>query len=248
MKSAQLFTNNGANVALELEVMGRKGFFLKPARRPQLPGNPWVWYAPTLMGGYPGESNVWLITKLLDAGVAVCGMDIGESYGSPAGQKIFSEFHRRLVREHALQPQARLLPQSRGGLMLYSWAKENPEFVQCAAGIYPVCDLRSYPGLQEACGAYGMTEAELRTSLTKVNPIDGLEPLARRKIPILHIHGDQDQSVPLEANSGEFCRRYTALGGPMKVIVIHGKGHEECPEFHQSQKLVDFLISGGSFK
>ena len=88
MKSAQLFSNDGANVALELEVMGRKGFFLKPVRRPQLPGHPWVWYAPTLMGGYPGESNVWVFTKLLEAGVAVCGMDISESYGSQAGQKL----------------------------------------------------------------------------------------------------------------------------------------------------------------
>ena len=77
---------------------------------------------------------------------------MGESYGSPAGRKTFSEFHAHVVREHKLETKARLLAQSRGGLMLYNWAAENPEKVRCIAGIYPVCDLRSYPGLSKAAG------------------------------------------------------------------------------------------------
>ena len=54
-----------------------------------------------------------------------------------------------------------LLPQSRGALMLYNWAAENPTRVACIAGICTVCDLRSYPGLEKACGAYGLSAAEL---------------------------------------------------------------------------------------
>ena len=41
--------------------------------------------------------------------------------------------------------------------MLYNWAVENLEAVACIAGIYSVCDLRSYPGLDKACRAYGLT-------------------------------------------------------------------------------------------
>jgi hypothetical protein len=32
--------------------------------------------------------------------------------------------------------------------MLYNWAAENPERVAGIAGIYPVCDLRSYTVLR----------------------------------------------------------------------------------------------------
>jgi hypothetical protein len=37
--------------------------------------------------------------------------------------------------------------------MLYNWACEHPESVACIAGIYPVCNLRSFPGLDRAGGA-----------------------------------------------------------------------------------------------
>ena len=55
-----------------------------------------------------------------------------------------------------------LLARSRGGLMLYAWAVEHPESVGGVAGIYPVCNLASYPGLGRACGAYGLTMDELK--------------------------------------------------------------------------------------
>ena len=51
-----------------------------------------------------------------------------------------------------------LLVRSRGGLMLYNWAVEHPSSVACVAGIYPVCNLDTYPGLKNASAAYGMTE------------------------------------------------------------------------------------------
>jgi dipeptidyl aminopeptidase/acylaminoacyl peptidase len=129
--------------------------------------------------------------------------------------------------------------------MLYNWAAENPDKVQCIVGIYPVCDLRSYPGLSKAAGAYGMTAAELEKHLTQHNPIDRLEPLAKAGVPILHIHGDKDAVVPLEKNSQIIFDRYTALGGKMKLIVIPEKGHAEIPEYFQEPRLVQFLKAGG---
>jgi dipeptidyl aminopeptidase/acylaminoacyl peptidase len=136
-----------------------------------------------------------------------------------------------------------LLPQSRGGLMLYNWAAENPGRVACIAGIYTVCDLRSYPGLEKACSAYGLSAAQLQAHLAEHNPIDRLAPLAKAGAPILHVHGDADRVVPLEKNSGELARRYRALGGSMRLIVIPGKGHEVCNQFFHCQELVDFVTA-----
>jgi pimeloyl-ACP methyl ester carboxylesterase/outer membrane protein assembly factor BamB len=224
-----------------------KGFLLKPLKLPADGTRPWVWYAPTI-GSYPNKSNEWVLRKLLDRGFHVCGINVGESHGSPEGRQAFTEFYQHLVREYKLDARANLLAQSRGGLMLYNWAAENPDKVRCIAGIYPVCDLRSYPGLGKAAGAYGLTPEELEKQLTQHNPIDRLGPLAKAGVPILHIHGDADAVVPLEKNSQGVAERYARLGGKMKLIVVPGKGHAEIPEYFQEQRLVQFLSEGGFTK
>jgi pimeloyl-ACP methyl ester carboxylesterase len=227
-----------------IEIGKYKGFILHPMKPAAAGTRPWVWYAPTI-GSYPNKNNEWVLRRLLDRGYFVGGIDVGESYGSPAGRKAYSEFHQYVVRKYKLDPKARLVAQSRGGLMLYNWAVENPDKVRCIVGIYPVCDLRSYPGLQKAAGAYGMTPGELEKRMTQHNPIDRLEPLAKAGVPILHIHGTADAVVPLEKNSQPLLDRYRALGGKMQLIVVPGKGHAEIPEYFQEPRLVQFLIDGG---
>lgn len=220
------------------------GFVLQPVKPPAEGGRPWVWYAPTL-GTHPNQSNEWALRQLLDRGFHVCGVDVGESYGSPLGRKVYSEFHRHVVERFKLDAKARLLAQSRGGLMLYNWAADNPEKVQCIVGIYPVCDLRSYPGLRRAAQPYRLTPDELQAQLTQHNPIDRLAPLAKAGVPILHLHGDADQVVPLEKNSQIIADRYRSLGGQMMLIIVPGKGHAEIPEYFQDPRLVQFLLRGG---
>ncbi len=223
------------------EVGRAKAFLIHPPKLPDGGSRPWVWYAPTI-GSHPNASNEWVLKRLLDKGFTVAGVNVGESYGSPAGRKIFSEFYDHVVKEHKLDARANLLAQSRGGLMLYNWAVENPEKVRVIVGIYPVCDLRSYPGIQTAAGAYGLTAAELEKQLARHNPIDRLEALARAKVPVLHIHGDSDKVVPLEANSKALAQRYAALGGPVRLIVVPGKGHAEIAEFFQEPRIVQFFL------
>jgi hypothetical protein len=142
-----------------------------------------------------------------------------------------------------MAPQPCLLARSRGGLMLYSWAAEHPEAVAAIAGIYPVCDLRSYPGLQKACGAFGMDQQQLEGALPRHNPIDRLAPLANAKVPILHLHGDADRVVPLAQNSAELRRRYRRLGGEMTLEIAAGQGHNMWQGFFESQALVDFVLA-----
>jgi pimeloyl-ACP methyl ester carboxylesterase len=127
--------------------------------------------------------------------------------------------------------------------MLYNWAAEHPSSVACIAGIYPVCNLISYPGLKRACGAYAMTEEQLADRLAEHNPIDRLRGLAKAHVSIFHIHGDSDTAVPLERNSAELASRYRQLGGEMTLKVIEGQGHNMWSGWFQCQELVDFVIA-----
>lgn len=223
-------------------VEGHTAFLILPKERAQGVPTPWVWYAPTLPG-LPGTEERWMFEKFLAAGIAIGGIDVGESCGSPKGRAGFTAFYKELVEKRGMSKKACLLARSRGGLMLYNWAAENPEAVACIAGIYPVCNLNSYPGLAKACGAYGMTEAALKEQLAQHNPINRLAPLAKAKVPIFHIHGDKDVLVPLKDNSGVLAERYRELGGPVELVIPPGQGHNMWQGFFQCQQLVDFVIA-----
>ncbi|MEZ5302011.1 MAG: hypothetical protein R3F11_15405 [Verrucomicrobiales bacterium] len=105
---------------------------------------PWVWYAPTL-SGLPSAAEKWMFEKFLAEGIAIAGIDVGESYGSPDGCAAYSAFYRYLTGQRGFRAKPCLLARSRGGLMLYNWAAENPGKVGGIAGIYPVGNLKSYP-------------------------------------------------------------------------------------------------------
>jgi len=223
------------------EVAGRPAFLLMPKQAEGGRAIPWVWYAPNLPR-LPGKAEEWMFEQFFAAGVAVAGVDVGESYGSPAGRRVFTQLYDKLVKDYGLSPKPCLLARSRGGLMLYNWAVEHPEHVAGIAGIYPVCNLVSYPGLGKACGAYGLGEAALAAELVQHNPIDRLAPLAAAGVEIFHIHGDQDRVVPLNQNSGVVDARYRKLGGSMQLMTVAGQGHNMWRGFFESQELVDFVI------
>jgi len=220
---------------------GRPAFLIFP-EKPKAGPIPWILYAPTLRG-LPGGAEKWMFERFLKAGIAIAGVDVGESYGSPKGRAVYSALHEHLVTKRGMAKQACLLARSRGGLMLYCWAAENPEKVRCITGIYPVCNIASYPGLKRACGAYGLTVEKLEAELAKHNPIDRLAALAKAKVPIFHIHGDKDRVVPLDKNSVIIKERYDQLGGPMILEVVKGQGHNMWNGWFQSQNLVDFVIT-----
>ncbi len=226
----------------EFKIDDRPAFII--ASKKKLPGaTPWVLYAPTLGRGLPGKAETWMFERFLGAGIAIAGVDVGESFGSPTGRATYNALHKRLTEEHGFADKACLLARSRGGLMLYCWAAENPKKVCCIAGIYPVCNIASYPGVNRACGAYDMTEAQLAADLARHNPIDRLAALAKARVPIFHIHGDVDKVVPSAANSALVAERYKRAGGRMRLMIAKGQGHNMWPGFFQCQPLVDFVIN-----
>lgn len=203
---------------------------------------PWVWYAPTLPN-LPGAEERWMFERFTKAGLAIAGIDVGESYGSPDGRKLYSALHRELTEKRNFSQKPVLFGRSRGGLMTLGWAAENADKVGGFAGVYPVCNIESYPGVAKASGPYQLTPQELAAHLPEHNPIDRLNALAKAKVPLFAIHGDSDKVVPLEANSGEVRKRYQALGGEMQLIIPAGQGHNMWSGFFQCQELVDFVIA-----
>ncbi len=146
-----------------------------PAKTPQ----PWIFYAPT--SPYPDSHEKWMHERFLDAGVAVAGIDVGEAYGSPKGRALFTALYRELTEKRGFATKPCLLGRSRGGLWVTSWAVENPEKVAGIAGIYPVFDLRTYPGLATAAPAFGLTpEALGRGSANQPDRARWLSPRCSR--------------------------------------------------------------------
>ena len=224
------------------QVQGHTAFVILPPAQSTNRPIPWVWYAPTLPG-LPGKEEQWMFERFNQAGVAIAGIDVGESYGSPDGRALYSALYAELTQHRGFAPKAVMLGRSRGGLMTLGWAVENAEKVAGFAGIYPVCNIASYPGVTNAAGAYHMTAEQLSTHLAQHNPIDRLAALAKAGVPLFAIHGDIDDAVPLNANSGEMRNRYEALGGKMQLIIPAGQGHNMWPGFFQCQELVDFVLT-----
>lgn len=220
---------------------GHEAFLILPPSHNPARTVPWVLYAPTLRG-LPSSAEMWLFERLLATGIAIAGIDVGESYGSPAGCALYDQLYDYLVADRGLSTRPVLLGRSRGGLMTLSWAADRAERVGAFAGIYPVCDLRSYPGLDKAAGAFGTTPEGLEAMLPQCNPIDRLGSLAAAHVPFFAVHGDHDKTVPLAANSGALAERMAALGNPIELQILPGRGHDMDLGFFHNEALLAFVI------
>jgi alpha-beta hydrolase superfamily lysophospholipase len=224
-------------------VAGQPAFILWPAEKDRRQPQPWIFYAPTLPA-YPDVHEKWMHEQFLAAGVAVAGIDAGEAYGSPRGRELFTALYDELTQKRGFAAKPCLLGRSRGGLWVSSWACEHPEKVAGVAGIYPVFDLRTYPGLAKAAPAFGLTVGELESKLNEANPIERVAAMAKAKVPVFIIHGDEDQVVPLKQNSAELVARYEAAGAKdaVTLVIAKGQGHNYWEGFFRCPELIEFAI------
>jgi predicted esterase len=211
-------------------------------------GKPWVWYAPALNGGVSLVQRKLYYDGLMQAGIGIAGYDLGEVRGSPASSAKFSLFYDEMVKR-GWSPKPILLGQSRGGLMMLAWGTRNPDKVRAFVGIYPVCNLASWP-LKNSKAAtvadYAMSEADLLEKLKQFNPVDNLQGLLSHKVPMFVVHGDSDVVVPLDDNTGLLKERYQAGGGTITVKVIPGEGHKVSPSFFECPELVEFILANAA--
>jgi dipeptidyl aminopeptidase/acylaminoacyl peptidase len=225
------------------EVSGRSAFVWLPEESLRQQPQPWIFYAPTLPA-YPDEAERWMHEQFLAAGIAVAGVDVGEAYGSPAASEVFDALYQRLTQQRGFARRAVLFGRSRGGLWASSWGLRRPEWAAGLIGIYPVYDFLTYPGLEQAAAAYGLTPQQMQQRVLELNPVERLAELAVADIPVRLIHGDVDTVVPLEPNSGRLLEAYRQQGKEslVEVIVLKDQGHSFYRGFFESQPLVDFAI------
>lgn len=223
------------------EIEGNKAFLYaapEPAK-----GKPWIWYAPVVKGDVIIVRHTAYYDAFMQAGLAIAGFDLGEVRGSPESSVKFTRFYDEMVkRGYSTKPI--LLGQSRGGIMTLAWAVRNPEKVQAWVGIYPVCNLASYPlksSKKETLADFAMTEEKLVAKLGEFNPIHNLEGLAKHKVPMFSVHGDKDGTVPYADNTKLLQEKYEAAGGTCSVKVIASEGHVISPAFFECQELIDFV-------
>ena len=232
LKKAEIFEVDGPKAVLYAAP--------KPAE-----GKPWVWYAPTLNGGVSLAGRPVYFEAFMNAGISLAGFDLGEVRGSPASSAKFTLFYEAMVKR-GFSAKPILLGQSRGGIMTLSWAFRNPEKVKAWVGIYPVCNLTSWPlknSKPQTLADYAVPEEELRSRLKEFNPIDNLAGLAENKVPMFAVHGDNDVVVPYDDNTKLLKERYEAAGGAFRVKIVPGEGHKVSPSFFECEELVQFVVS-----
>jgi hypothetical protein len=99
----------------------------------------------------------------------------------------------------------------------YAWAVENPDKVACLYAENPI----------------------LRTRMTKAQPLDRLDVLAKAGVSVLHVCGSLDPWLDSQTRALE--KRYEQLGGRVTVIVEVGKGH--FPTAPRDPKpVVEFIV------
>ncbi|MGL6096752.1 MAG: alpha/beta hydrolase family protein [Fimbriiglobus sp.] len=225
------------------EVAGHKAFAYaapKPAD-----GKPWVWYAPTLGGVLLAKKQLYF-ESFLRAGVGIAGCDLGEVRGGPSSSAKFTKFYDEMVKR-GWSPKPILLGQSRGGIMMLSWAVRNPDKTRAFVGIYPVCNLADWPmanrNKETTLADYELTETAFRAKLGELNPVENLKGLLAKKVPMFVVHGDSDGAVSYKGNTLVLKDRYEAGGGPITVKLVPGKGHAEIPEFFECKELIAFVLA-----
>ena len=198
-------------------------------------GKPWVWRARFF--GHEPQFDIAMLKK----GYHIVYCDVANLFGSPAAVKRWNEYYNFLRLELLLADRAVLEAFSRGGLIAYNWAAQNPEKVAVIYGDAPVMDFKSWPKINpKIMEVYGFKN-EAEAQAWNKNPVDNLAPLAKAKIPIIHVVGDVDKVVPVSENTGLAEKRYKAMGGTFKVIHKPEVGHHPH-SLKDPQPIVDFVL------
>ncbi len=208
-------------------------------------GKPWVWHG-EFFGHKPAPD-----IALLGKGYHIVYMKINDMLGSPKAVQHWNALYETLTGQYGFAKKASLVGLSRGGLYCYNWASANPDKVACIYGDAPVCDFKSWPGGKGkgkgdaknwglVLSLWGFKD-EAAALAYKGNPIDSLEPLAKAKVPLLHVYGDADVVVPADENTLIIAERYRKLGGEIQLIAKPGVGHHPHG-LEDSTPIIEFIL------
>ena len=220
------------------------------------PGNPWVWHGEFF--GHKPDPDI----ALLKRGFYIVYLSVPNMLGSPNAVAHWNDCYAELTSKYGLAKKVSLVGLSRGGLYCYNWAAANPEKVACIYADAAVCDFRSWPGGKllgdkwKGKGNAGdwklvLAQWQFKDNSEAIayarNPVDNLEPLAKAKVPLLHVYGDADDVVPWDENTGVIAERYKKLGGDITLIAKPGVGHHPHG-LSDSTPIVEFIAKHGLHK
>lgn len=215
----------------------------KPEKRP------WVWLMPAWLGMTESCYND-LINSLVRSGIAVVGLEIGVTFGSPKAVKFNEKFRRFIIKKYDLEDKPTLLLQSNGALSGIAWATQHPHRVKRIGMVYPVLDIETWPKLKFIIGdedlinpvwKFAHTFPELVSYMKFINPELTLHILAKKKIPALSIHGIKDSVVPYKENARDMKSLYEKHGGKFELLSVRDLDHEISPRFQNNKRLINFL-------
>ena len=223
------------------ELKGRQCRVVVPKRTAK--GNPWIWRARFF--GHRPEVDM----ELLSRGFFLAYIDVTDLYGSPQAVELWSEFYNYLTNELDFSSRPALEGMSRGGLIVFNWAAENPEKVSCIYADAPVCDIKSWPGgkmtsrgsapdWQKCLAAYQIDEG---TAIDyRQNPVDKANNLIEAEIPLLVVSGDADNIVPYQENAALIVKAYAEKKAPVDVILKKGIAH--IHGLDDARPIIEFIL------
>ena len=202
------------------EVNGRKCRVALPDEAAQ--GRPWIWRC-RFWGASPSVD-----LGLLKRGWHVAFIDVSGEFGGPKAMEAFDAFHPMVRERFSLAEKPVMEGFSRGGLPAAWWSIKNPEKI---LGIYldaAVMDIHSWPrgrseqDWQRCLKAWGLSEED---SDSWKGPLDQLQILIDKKIPVMIVAGGNDKLVPYVDNTGKLESFFLENGGNLTAVVKAGAGH-----------------------
>lgn len=197
----------------------------------------WVWYAPAFMPNTGGltPANIqqqFYFDSLRSQGFTIVGMDIGESFGSPAGRALYKAFYDQLMLM-GYESTGVFYLQSRGNLMGYSFLKAYP-VASAVVSIYPLFSFDDYIGPTGYAPRWGVSLSDFALMRDEYEPLHNASQFA--SIPKLMVHGDADTTTHLS-----FTQAFQAQAGGT-LIVVPGEGHENSsPNFFARPDVLTFI-------
>lgn len=227
----------------DFQVNGVPCKIVKPAKEAE--GRPWIWRA--RFWGHEPQTDI----DLLEHGFHVVYCEVGNLYGSNKAVKRWNDFYKYLVK-NGFHKKAVLEGMSRGGLIIYNWAAQNPKKVACIYADAPVMDFKSWPmgkgmyegsepDIKQLLAAYDFKD-EAEALKWKKNPLNHARKIAKAGIPVLHVVGDADVVVPVAENTAVFEQEMKKLGAPITVMHKPGVGHHPH-SLNNPQPIVRFILN-----
>jgi len=217
----------------------------KPAK-----GNPWVIRA--RFWGHQPQTDI----ALLERGFHIVYCDVANLFGGEEAVNRWNHFYK-LMTGFGLSKKVVLEGMSRGGLIIYNWAAENPEKVACIYADAPVLDGTSWPGgFGKGKGSQSDWEQFKKTykldSKESVanfqgNPIHKTQKIANAGFPMMHVCGEADRVVPVDENTRVFEKKIKEFGGDINVIYKKDIDHHPH-SLENPTPIVNFILRATGYK